>query len=98
MRASAGGPNHKHAPSPVCVCVCVCVCAGDQTLSRVAAHVPLIVRTLAAALVEPKLPDATHKLIRETVKALRVKHAAHLDPILAALPPQQQAALVSETR
>ncbi len=70
--------------------------AGDAALAKVAAHVPAIVKALGEAVVASQLPDATRKLIRETVQHLRTRHAAQLDPLLAALPAEQKQALLSQ--
>lgn len=70
--------------------------AGEAVLLRISAHVPAIVQSFGKAAAMEKLPVATRRLVAHTLASLRQNFAAQLDPLLQALPANQQQALAEQ--
>lgn len=67
---------------------------GDQA-QRLVALVPSIVAAFGCALAQVGLPAGAKANVARTLAALRVQYPAALEPLLAALPAEQQAALAA---
>jgi hypothetical protein len=64
-------------------------------VASIAAHVPAVVRAFGVAAAMPKLPQATRSLVARTLGKLRAQYPGQIDPLLAALPQDQQQAIMA---